>query len=67
MGNSDNWKPWKVCKTAYFTLIFFINNVLKFDVIYMIVCTRREAKTDWIVKSMTARMIVNVDLLGEDK
>lgn len=61
MGNSDKFEQQNICKTALLVVMLLINYVLHLEFIHLTVCTRIEARTDFTVAKVIARIFIDLN------
>lgn len=69
----ENWEQLRLAKTtdynqaARYIFWLLISYVAHSEVIHLTVYTVIEAKTNWYVEKLTARLIIDSNFLGHDK
>lgn len=59
--NSDKLKLSEICNIARLTFMSLTNYVLHPKVIYVVVCNRIEAKNDWAVVKVRAKVLIDLN------
>lgn len=57
-SSSDKLTLWKSRKTTHLKFIFFIDDLMHSEVIYLAVCIRTEVKADCTVVKMTTKIVI---------
>lgn len=65
-GNLNKLNFWNISKTASVIFELLLNYLSNFKIVYRTVCKLLDAKTDWILLKVTARIVIDLNEMEQD-